>query len=35
MPGDDPTIILKLFALTQRGLIVVDVTQADIKPGPP
>jgi hypothetical protein len=35
MPGDDPTIILKLFALTQRGLVVVDVTQADIKPGPP
>jgi hypothetical protein len=35
MPGDDPSVILKLFALTQRGLIVVDVTQADIKPGPP
>ena len=35
MPGDDPTVVLKLFALTQRGLIVIDVTQADIKPGPP
>jgi hypothetical protein len=35
MPGDDPATILKLFALTQRGLIVIDVTQADIKPGPP
>ncbi|HET9424609.1 MAG TPA: Ig-like domain-containing protein [Gemmatimonadaceae bacterium] len=35
MPGDDPSIILKLFALTQRGLIVIDVTQADIKAGPP
>ena len=35
MPGDDPTIVLKLFALTQKGLIVIDVTQADIKPGPP
>lgn len=35
MPGDDPLVILKLFALTQRGLIVIDVTQADIKAGPP
>jgi hypothetical protein len=35
MPGDDPSVILKLFALTQRGLIVIDVTQADVKPGPP
>jgi hypothetical protein len=35
MPGDDPATILKLFALTQKGLIVIDVTQADIKPGPP
>ena len=35
MPGDDPTIVLKLFALTQKGLIVIDVTQADIKAGPP
>lgn len=35
MPGDDPLVVLKLFALTQRGLIVIDVTQADIKAGPP
>jgi hypothetical protein len=35
MPGDDPSVVLKLFAITQRGLIVVDVTQNDIKPGPP
>jgi hypothetical protein len=35
MPGDDPSVILKLFALTARGLIVVDLTAADIKPGPP
>ena len=34
MPGDDPSVVLKLFALTQRGLIVIDVTQADIRPGP-
>jgi hypothetical protein len=35
MPGDDPSVVMKLFALTQRGLIVIDVTQADIRPGPP
>jgi hypothetical protein len=35
MPGDDPSVILKLFALTARGLIVIDLTAADIKPGPP
>jgi hypothetical protein len=35
MPGDDPLVVLKLFALTQRGLIVIDVTQNDIRPGPP
>jgi hypothetical protein len=35
MPGDDPATVLKLFALTKKGLIVIDVTQADIKPGPP
>ena len=35
MPGDDPSVVLKLFALTKRGLIVIDVTQADIKNGPP
>jgi hypothetical protein len=35
MPGDDPSIVLKLFALTARGLIVVDLTAADFKAGPP
>lgn len=35
MPGDDPSVILKLFALTVRGLIVIDVTAPDIKAGPP
>lgn len=35
MPGDDPSIVLKLFAVTQQGLVVVDLTANDIKPGPP
>jgi len=35
MPGDDPSVILKLFAVTQQGLVVVDLTANDIKPGPP
>jgi hypothetical protein len=35
MAGDDPSVVLKLFALTQRGLVVIDITQADIKAGPP
>jgi hypothetical protein len=35
MPGDDPRVILKLFAITDRGLIVIDLTAADIKPPPP
>ena len=35
MPTDDPSVILKLFAITQRGLVVIDLTAADIKPGPP
>jgi hypothetical protein len=34
-PGDPTCITLKLFAITTRGLIVVDLTAADIKPGPP
>ena len=32
MPGDDPTIILKVFGLTTEGLIVIDVRATDIKP---
>jgi hypothetical protein len=35
MQNDDPAVVLKLFALTKKGLIVIDVTQADIKDGPP
>jgi hypothetical protein len=32
MPGDDPSIILKVFGLTTEGLIVIDVRASDIKP---
>jgi hypothetical protein len=35
MPGDDPSIVLKLFAVTTRGLIVIDLTAGDIKIPPP
>lgn len=35
MPGDPPTTVLKLFAATQRGLIVIDVTAGDIRAGVP
>jgi hypothetical protein len=34
MPGDPPDVVLKLFAVSQDGLIVVDLTSKDIKPGP-
>jgi hypothetical protein len=33
-PGDDPSVILKLFGVSPSGLVVIDVTAADIKPGP-
>ena len=33
-PGDDPSVVLKLFGVSARGLVVIDVTAADIKPGP-
>lgn len=33
-PGDDPSVILKLFGLSADGLVVIDVTAADIQPGP-
>jgi hypothetical protein len=32
--GDPPSVILKLFGLSQKGLVVIDVTAADILPGP-
>lgn len=34
MPGDSPDVILKLFAMSQNGLIVIDLRSGDIKPGP-
>jgi hypothetical protein len=34
MPGDPPEVILKLYALSQKGLVVIDLTATDIKPGP-
>ena len=34
-PGDDPSVVLKLFGISSAGLVVINVTQADIKPGPP
>ena len=33
-PGDDPSIVLKLFGVSSSGLVVIDVTAADIKAGP-
>jgi hypothetical protein len=35
MPGDPPNIVMKLYAMSQQGLVVIDLTAADIKPGPP
>ena len=35
MPGDDPSVVMKLYALSQQGLVVIDLTAQDIKPGPP
>ena len=34
MAGDSPDVVMKLFAVSQQGLIVIDLTAADIKPGP-
>lgn len=34
MPGDAPEVVLKLYAVSQQGLVVIDLTAADIKPGP-
>lgn len=34
MPGDDASVIIKLYALTQQGLVVIDLTTNDIKPLP-
>lgn len=35
VPGDPPTVVLKLYALSTQGLVVIDLTAADIKAGPP
>jgi hypothetical protein len=34
MPGDPFDVILKVFAVSKQGLVVIDLTSADIKPGP-
>lgn len=34
MPGDPGDVILKVFAVSTQGLVVIDLTAADIKPGP-
>jgi hypothetical protein len=34
MPGDPASVVMKLFAVSSQGLIVIDLTAADIKPGP-
>ena len=33
-PGDPPDVVLKLFGVSSKGLLVVNVTAADILPGP-
>lgn len=33
-PGDPASVVLKLFGLSTKGLVVVDVTAADLLPGP-
>jgi hypothetical protein len=34
MPGDSPDVVMKLFAVSTQGLIVINLTASDIKPGP-
>ncbi|HEY9227862.1 MAG TPA: hypothetical protein VIP11_14490 [Gemmatimonadaceae bacterium] len=34
MPGDPGSVVLKLYAVSPQGLIVIDLTAADIKAGP-
>ncbi len=33
-PGDNPAVLFKLFGLSANGLVIIDVTAADILPGP-
>jgi Bacterial Ig domain len=35
MPGDSPDVVMKLYAVSPQGLVVIDLTADDIKPGPP
>ena len=35
MPGDPPDVVMKLYAVSPQGLVVIDLTASDIKPGPP
>ena len=35
MPGDRPEVVMKLYAVGPQGLVVIDLTANDIKPGPP
>jgi hypothetical protein len=34
MPGDPPSVVMKIFAVSTQGLIVIDLTAQDIKPVP-
>jgi hypothetical protein len=33
-PGDDPSVVFKLFGVSSQGLVVIDVTASDILAGP-
>jgi hypothetical protein len=35
MPGDNPDVVMKLYAVSPQGLVVIDLTANDIKAGPP
>jgi hypothetical protein len=35
MPGDPSDVVVKLYAVSKQGLIVIDLTASDIKAGPP
>ena len=34
MPGDPPDVVLKLYAVSTQGLVVINLTASDIRPGP-
>ena len=34
MPGDPPDVVLKLYAVSDEGLVVINLTASDIHPGP-